>query len=394
MIRFSGQYYDGQTSKAHTVEVSLNHQHLKLTGKDIEQIILLNALTLSPPVGSSTAIIYGSNHEEIHTSELQAFDALAKAINPGYFEQIPRFLEARFHYALAALVFSIACIAAGVRWGMPALALVLVELLPANFEQKMGSETLAIMDKVMLASSELPEARRNEIRSRLKRACKHQPCPTYILHFRRGQALGANAFALPSGDIVITDELILLAETDEEILSVLFHELGHVKHHHSLRLAIQSAGAATLLIIITGDFNSTADLIAGLPSLLVQKGYQRDMEREADLYSLQMLQAACIAPQYFADIMSRLSTLDGGESGSDINKWVSLLESHPNIASRIKAFKIPAPLLMTSVDQYIGDPVKSRRAFKASSQIKMGSLKREIASLSYLATSLLYLISI
>ena len=51
----------------------------------------------------------------------------------------------------------------------------------------------------------------------------------YTLVFRKSDAIGANAMALPSGTIVVTDGLVTLAEDDREILGVLAHEAGHVR---------------------------------------------------------------------------------------------------------------------------------------------------------------------
>ena len=139
--------------------------------------------------------------------------------------------------------------------------------------------------------------------------------------------------ALPGGTIVVTDALVELAQNDAEILAVIAHELGHVEHRHSLRLALQSIGAGVILVAVTGDIGSVTDLAAGLPSLLLQNGYSRDMEREADTYALAWLNTACIPPRHFADILGRL---DKGTTGS-----TTLLDSHPVTRQRIEPFLVP-----------------------------------------------------
>ncbi len=55
------------------------------------------------------------------------------------------------------------------------------------------------------------------------------------VEFRASPIIGANAFALPGGIVIVTDQLMQLAEHDDEILAVLAHEIGHVKHRHVLR---------------------------------------------------------------------------------------------------------------------------------------------------------------
>ncbi len=57
-----------------------------------------------------------------------------------------------------------------------------------------------------------------------------------------GRAVGANAFALPSGIVVMTDELVELAKTDDELVAVLAHEIGHVRGRHALRQTAAGGG--------------------------------------------------------------------------------------------------------------------------------------------------------
>ena len=75
------------------------------------------------------------------------------------------------------------------------------------------------------------------------------------------------------------------------------------------------------------------DLAAGLPSLLLQKGYSRNMEREADAYALAWLNTACIPPRHFADILGRLD--------KDTTDSTTLLDSHPGTHQRLEPFLVP-----------------------------------------------------
>ena len=82
----------------------------------------------------------------------------------------------------------------------------------------------------------------------------------YTLNFRGGGFIGPNAFALPDGTLVITDELVKLAGGDTEMLvGVLAHEIGHVELEHSLRQLYRAAGMAGLVMLIAGDIGSGAE---------------------------------------------------------------------------------------------------------------------------------------
>ena len=85
--------------------------------------------------------------------------------------------------------------------------------------------------------------------------------------------MGANAFALPNGTIVVTDDLVKLAEHDDELVAVLAHEIGHVVSRHALRRVLQDSGVMLLVAGITGDIVSISSLAAALPTLLIEAKY-------------------------------------------------------------------------------------------------------------------------
>jgi Zn-dependent protease with chaperone function len=150
------------------------------------------------------------------------------------------------------------------------------------------------------------------------------------LEFRAAPAIGPNAFALPAGIIVVTDELIGLAQDDEEVLAVLAHELGHVRHRHTMRHLLQSSATALIIAGVTGDVASATSLAASAPALLVQTKYSRDFEREADRFAIDLLRKAGIGPQHFAAILARLETKRKGKTGV----IPTFLSSHPPTEER------------------------------------------------------------
>jgi Zn-dependent protease with chaperone function len=227
-------------------------------------------------------------------------------------------------------VVSVLVVFAGLRWGVPTMASLASLTLPAGVDRRIGEEALTLMEKISLSPSKLPITRQQAITRKLAAQCRQQACPPHRLLFRDSPLFGANAMALPGGIVVVTDALASLSHHDEEVLAVIAHELGHVQHRHSLRLALQSIGAGAILVAVTGDIGSVTDLAAGLPSLLLQSGYSRDMEHEADAYALAWLRTACIPPQRFAEVLGRLD-----KNASD---KTNLLDSHPGTRERIKPF--------------------------------------------------------
>ncbi len=152
------------------------------------------------------------------------------------------------------------------------------------------------------------------------------------LEFRRGGAfLGASALALPSGLVIMTDELVKLAQDDDELVAVMAHEVGHIVHRHGLRQVIQHSALGLVMSYLTGDVSS---IVAMLPLVLVQQGYSRDFEREADAYALNYLLAEGLSPRHFVHIMQRLEE----KAGRETNAFSHYLSTHPPTSERVQPF--------------------------------------------------------
>jgi Zn-dependent protease with chaperone function len=154
------------------------------------------------------------------------------------------------------------------------------------------------------------------------------------MEFRAGGQIGANALALPGGILVFTDEIVALAQHDDELVAVAAHELGHVRHRHVLRQILASTGVLVVGQVVLGDVSGILDLAGGLPAILLQSGYSRDMESEADAHALAMLERACLPPRRFSDLLGRLDAAHGGEL-----KAITLFSSHPDTRERLRNFQ-------------------------------------------------------
>lgn len=329
MPSFTADLFDGRASRPHRAIASFDAARLHLAGEGWDFSVPLGEVRLAPPAGSARSIAYLPSGMELHSSDTEAMRQLSAALHSRSPERWALRLERRLLYALGALAVSLALIVSGLRWGVPLAAASVANALPASIDQRMGDEALALFDR-FLELSQLAESRRQGIAGKLSAYCRQQGCPAFQLHFRHSGRLGANAVALPGGTIIVTDTLVQLAENDEEVLAVIAHELGHVHHRHSLRLAIQSVGAGAILVAITGDIGQLSDLVGALPTLLLQSGYSRDMEREADAYALDWLNTACISPQRFADLLQRIDKNPGN---------TGLLDSHPGSLERLERFR-------------------------------------------------------
>lgn len=331
MIELIGEYYDGKSSRAYPAIITVYELILTVKYAHISFDIPLSTITIDPTVGSARSIIRLPEDAEIHSSDRDAIRKLELKLNHSTPENLARHLENKLLYATSALILTIAIIASLLRWGLPTLAQHAATVFPASAEAKIGTETLQTLDDLYLNPSTLPPHRQKELLEELKALCTTQECPTYQLFFRNSKTIGANAFALPGNKLVITDQLIDKSKHDEEIIAVLAHELGHIKHKHILRMMFQSIGSGVVLVMITGDISNYSDLAAGIPAILLQQGYSRDMEDEADRFALDTLLKAHIPPHRFADILMRIDPESNTSS-------TTLFSSHPDTQERIKPF--------------------------------------------------------
>ena len=155
----------------------------------------------------------------------------------------------------------------------------------------------------------------------------------YTVVFRRGMSLGANAFALPSGIIVVTDELITLSGNDDELMAIFAHEINHVKRRHALRSILQSTGIFFLVTLLTGDVTSIANFASILPALLIENGYSRDFEREADHEAGSLLITLGKGTGPFQDILRKI------DSSHPQTLKLGVFSTHPETLQRIEDLK-------------------------------------------------------
>ena len=229
-----------------------------------------------------------------------------------------------------SLVFVSLMVFVTVQWGIPSASKYVAFQLPANTLNQIGDEAERyILD--MTAPSQLPTARQQKILKDYRKLIA-EDTPAKVL-FRQGNRLGANALAIPNNTIILTDELVELAQNDQEIFGVLAHEQGHLAERHSLQQALSSLGFSIILLAITGD---GTDLVSTLPAALVGASYSRNFESEADHYALNIMHAQGIPTIHFAHFLERLAQ----DIGEDTRKSpLDFLQSHPATQKRIQAVK-------------------------------------------------------
>ncbi len=332
MRTVSGSYYDGKTSKRSEVRLQLDRAGVVwISGLEQELHYPLVDVKIAPRVGNTPRSIHLPDGAKLEIEDNDAIDAFLRQRGAGGWDHFVHALESRLLYVLPALALTALFVWGLIAYGVPALAKRVAYALPASVDAQLGVGGLAALDRAFFEPSQLDAARQRELRTLFGRLTDGlDDGHAYRLEFRRGGRIGANAFALPSGIVVLTDELVRLARDDNEVAAVLAHELGHVAHRHVLRRVLQDSIVVLLLASVTGDISSVASLSAALPALLVEAKYSREFEREADRFALAHLRAHDIPPRHFAAMLRRLQQTRPAEGVHDF------LATHPPTRERIE----------------------------------------------------------
>lgn len=300
-----GRYYDGQTAVCQEIQLWLDANDILHAEPTLFEPLAIGDVQISSRIGNTPRTITLPSGAIVETDDHAVLDSWAARHSKN--ANLIHRLESRLSYALGALICVFILLITGAIWGVPWISNIVAHAVPTEAVAKLGSETLNYLDKSLLEPSELDADRRQTLTRRFNTLL---PADTeslnYNLAFRDGGFIGANAFALPDGTIVVTDELVELAGDDNEIAAVLLHEIGHVVHRHGLRQVISHAGLSALTIAFTGDVTAAGAVVIALPSILMESSYSRDHEWEADGYALKKMQELGIPLNSFADFMERL----------------------------------------------------------------------------------------
>ncbi len=224
---------------------------------------------------------------------------------------------------------------------LPVAADASVALLPDFVAQQTGKQTLTVLDETMLEPSKLEQDQRVKLRKQWQQMLVQLQLPNKQFHlFFRDADIGANAFALPDGSIIVTDDIIKLMKHNPNALNaVLLHEIGHVEHQHGMKQLARSTAITMLFALMLGDIEGAGEMIIGAGSSLLQASFSRDMEREADEYSHQQLKQLGISPAAFGEAIKLLEQAHSeklDKSAKGLNHWLQYLNSHPSNKDRIE----------------------------------------------------------
>jgi len=347
-----GKWYAEGSATSHAARITIENETFKLeVTNGIFYTGALDTLTIGSRLGNIERKITLEDGSLFTTNNNDLVDDIFKRkLKTNLFIHT---LESRYQWVFIALVLTLCFGFAFFKWGVPWTSKQIAHALPEKTNQLIATNTLEFLDKYMFDKTTLSATKMSKIRkhfqSKIAPLSRENKEIVYKLHFRLWGDTNMsipNALALPSGDIILTDKFVELCQNQEEIDSVLLHEMGHVVHRHTLEMVIEGTFVSVAVMLIAGDTSGLADMGVGLGSLLVSSSYSRGHESEADMYAFKHMLTAHIDPASFSHIMNRMteymkmqtqkkSNHQQNESKESKKSLLDYLSSHPSTKRRV-----------------------------------------------------------
>lgn len=324
MQKVKVRYYDGVQNIAHDATISLAEKGIYLDYQRTRKFYAKKDLFFIGRVGNILPAIELPDDARIEFLDEHIPEWLPVFDKKLY--DLSSYIERSWKYVAIASIFTVGIIFSMVKWGIPVAAKHVAYHLPEQVLYEIGNQTQKkVME--MTTESQLSPQRQQQLIALYQ---KHIPSkPEVKIIFRKGGGqFGANAFAIPNNTMILTDELVELAQHDLEILGVMAHEQGHLIERHSLQQVLRTLGIGVIYIAITGDM---VDFFSGLPALLIHAQYSQQFEYHADRYAVEIFKQNKLDPIHLAHFLQRLE----GEYAHQPSKLESLMQTHPDTEKRI-----------------------------------------------------------
>ncbi|MGK0499813.1 MAG: Zn-dependent protease with chaperone function [Oceanicoccus sp.] len=358
-LKLNGFIYGGELSNSEAVTLLVDVDGAVYRATEQTSLCHFSQLNVSSRVGNTARHLTlpdGSRFESRNNVIIDQLCQQWQSQQRGKMQGLAHKLEHNLKLVWASVISVLAVTFITVVFGIPLLSKQITDWLPLSVDQQLAEQSLPRMDQTVFKPTKLKPERQVAL-SDLFAQLSNDSERELTLLFRDGESIGANAFALPDGRIILTDQLVALADNDDMIASILLHEIGHVEYRHSVQNLVRQAGLSALILAVTGDVNTASTLVLMLPTVLMQSQYSQEFEWQADGYALGQMQARDIDRNYFADMMEKLSesrqpkdqelttdeNIENEENDNDLSgKKISLNDyfaSHPPSKKRIERFR-------------------------------------------------------
>ena len=340
-MALTGRYFFPHSARAVSARLSIaGGMTLHVEGEDGAALaeVPVRKVRVSPRLGNIARRFDLPDGARFETYDNDGVDELLRATRGLSGGGVVDRLERSWRSVAASVLLAAAAVYAFVAYGMPAAAVQLALNTPPGVSRILSDQSMVVLDGRYILPSKLAARDRQKAQMLFDKVISHalRGRAGYRLVFRSGGAVvGPNAFALPDGRIVMTDELWAMVKNDEEIEGVFAHEMSHVDHAHGLQRVYEAALIPAAIAVVTGDLSQVSQLSVILPGVLVQSAYSRAFEQQADDDAADLLRRMGARPSRLGDLLQRMEAKICGQKGCG----PSWLGSHPQTSLRAERLR-------------------------------------------------------
>ncbi len=321
-------YHDGITAKANEVVLFFDIETGELTFDQNGEIKKWAPYTYHFEKRGATLILFnGQDYSNFEVKDpgfavpfLQRFDGIAQA------SFYTRMIRAGFaaHIGLALVTLGIIFFMS--QYAIPFASEKAVYLIPPSFDDQIG-ETY-YYEYMRYADVHADKTRLvQKFANRLKLDNQKKIRITVVNSWE------VNAFALPSGHVVVYTGILDKMERYEELAALLTHEVSHVNQRHSMRALLRELSGKLFLSAILGDVSRFTDILISNADQLKGLSYSRKLETEADTEGMKLMKKNQVNSIGFQLLFEKLSQETRGMEPPEF------LNTHPLSKDRIRAAK-------------------------------------------------------
>ncbi len=326
-----GRYFDGRSARPYDVVVAAQGGELAGQGEGVSFRWPLAEVDLLDEDQGRVRLGRRSSDERL------VLDAAEwETVGGGSLKTVRRAAGRRERRLVVALTVAGVAVGLAVFVGIPAASGPLAKATPPNLEAQMG-DNMAGQLKLGLRPCD-GQVGQAALQAASERLAAHADMP-FDIKVTAVRAPLVNAFALPGGTILVTDDLIQLADTPDELMAVVAHEIAHVEKRHAMQAAWRSMGVGLVLDAVVGGGTGAGQQAVLLFGGFTEQRFSRQLEREADDRAMQLLAAEGVSTRGMADFFDRLADHKSSRQARDVVEWFS---SHPDTGRRSQAARAAA----------------------------------------------------
>lgn len=334
MPSFEIMYYDGQTSVAHKAVLTLQKAYWVIEPETDEngfEAIRWEVDQIERDLAFTTIYIfrYGDFPQQTIESKDENLLASLKTLYPAhrFFDKKTDFLFSQNMNIIIGLTVGFLALLFVCYWYVvPWFAEKVAANIPYSYEKSLG-DMMYENTITHYQQNDSLSAKLNDFVSVIDFETEY-PVQVRVVHENE-----MNAFAMPGGHIIVFDQLLKKIKTKDELAALLAHEVAHVHYRHSLKSIFRSLSGYLIISLIFNDINGISAVLADNSNMLVNLGYSRSLESQADEKAAEVLRKNGLKMEGLVDLFTLLS------EGNKDAEYLKLLSTHPLTGDRIQFAK-------------------------------------------------------